>query len=147
VENGVRDDKQCDRESVPVIRDLTITMRRPTALQLLGRATRQHPKEQLKKIAEIVRTNGIVLPVLIDSQDRVVAGWGLVLVAKELGLQEIPVVCNSDLSETQLRALRIALNKVAELSSWDNGELKLEIEEILQIDPGLPLAIDTPRST
>ncbi len=141
----MRKEKRCDLErDVPVVRDLKITRRSPTTLQLLGRSTRQHPKDQLKKIAEIVKTYGIVLPILIDSKDYVVDGWGFVLVARELGLQEIPVVCNSDLSETQLRALRIALNKVSELSSWNDAELKLEIEEILQIDPGLPLAIDNP---
>src|SRR6266568_3758038 len=113
-------------------------------LKQLGRETRKHPRNQIQHLIKMVDAYGFVLPILIDDQNRVVNGWALVLAARELGIDEIPAVPLSHLNDTKLRALRIALNKITELSSWNDAELNLEIQEIFQIEPCLPLGIDVP---
>jgi hypothetical protein len=57
---------------------------------------------------------GFVLPILTDAEQRVVAGWGLVLAARQIGLTEVPAVSLTDLSEAELRTLRLALNRMTD---------------------------------
>ena len=54
--------------------------------------------------------------------------------AKELGMEEVPCICVRDLSEEQVKAFRLADNKVAEFSSWDPDKLADELAEIMNID-------------
>ena len=79
-------------------------------LKQLGCETRQHPKGQIQKLVKSLKTYGPVLPIPIDAQNRVIDGWALVLAGRQLGLAKIPAVCISNLSDAQLRALRLALN-------------------------------------
>jgi hypothetical protein len=105
----------------------------------LGRETKKHPPGQLRKLAASLDRFGFVLPILVDEQRRVVAGWGLVLAAMQLGLTEVPAVTVTDLSEGDLRALRLALNRLGEDSAWDEQELALEFSEILELAPQIDL--------
>jgi hypothetical protein len=136
-------DRQVGRNN-PLLRDLKIVRKPIAELRPLGRATRVHPPEQIRHLTESISANGLVLPVLIDSKNRVVDGWAVVQAATQLGFSEIPVVSNPDLSDVKLRALRIALNKAPEFSRWNQTELKLEILEIFEVEPSVPLGIDTP---
>jgi len=86
-----------------------------------------------------LREFGLVLPILIDQQNRVVEGGALVAAARRLGLLEIQAVCVTDLSEAQLRRLRLALNKLPEYATWDLEALKLELSEIVQSEPHINL--------
>ena len=108
-------------------------------LVALGRETRKHPVRQIRKIANCIRTFGFVLPILIDLQSRVVHGWALVLGAKKLGLTEIPAVVISDLSDAELRTLRLALNRLSEYATWNQPALRFELCEIIQEDPSIDL--------
>jgi len=96
------------------------------ACKLLGRETRKHPPQQVRKIAASLKRFGFVLPILTDVEGRVVAGWGLVLAARQLGLGEVPAVCLSDLSDAELRTLRLALNRLTNDPTWDREALTLE---------------------
>jgi hypothetical protein len=107
----------------------------------LGRATRKHPPGQVRKLAASLDRFGFVLPILTDAQGRVVAGWGLVLAARQIGLREVPAVALADLTEAELRTLRLALNRITEDSSWEGTELALEFSEILQLEPQINLEI------
>jgi hypothetical protein len=80
-----------------------------------------------------------VLPILIDSGHRVVAGWALLLAAKQLGLTEVPAIRVTDLSEAELRAVRLALNRITEDADWDEEELALEFSEIRVLAPEIEL--------
>jgi hypothetical protein len=117
-----------------VYRDLSARLGPIAGLRHFGRETRKHPAEQIKKIARNIDEVGFVLPILIDPQDRVVAGWALVLAAQKLGLTHVPAVTIADLSEPQLRALRLALNRLGEDAKWNANELALELSEILEIE-------------
>ena len=68
-----------------------------------------------------------------DSQDCVVAGWALTLAARRLRLSEVPVVTVTDLSNEELRGLRIALNRLSEDSTWDREELAIELQELVDL--------------
>ncbi|MBR1156000.1 DNA methyltransferase [Bradyrhizobium sp. JYMT SZCCT0428] len=136
--------QQLSRARKDGYRDLAITYVDIAELKPLGRPTRRHSPEQIDHLVSLLKAYGFVTPILVDHKKRVIDGWGVVTAAKKLGLSKIPVVCNRDLSDVELRALKIALNKISELSSWDDAELKLEIQEILEIRQDLPLAIDVP---
>ena len=65
-------------------------------------------------MAESLDRFGFVLPILVDGESRVVAGWGLALAARKLGIADVPAVTVSDLGEADLRLLRLALNRLGE---------------------------------
>jgi DNA modification methylase len=124
-----------------VSRNLNPTLVRLDALAPLGRQTRKHPDSQIRKLQASLQQYGFVLPIAIDAQCRVVAGWGLVLAARNMGLAEIPAVIIDDLDEAKLRLLRVALNRLGEDSSWDMEALKLEFSEVLEISGEIDLQI------
>lgn len=98
---------------------------------------KKHPKEQVEQIANSIREFGFTQPVLIDSENNVVAGHGRVLGAKKAGLKEVPTLCLSDLTPEQIKAYRLADNKLNE-SEWDYSLLNAEVEELTpEIDMGL----------
>ena len=123
----------------PVSRDLSPRLVVTASCKPLGRETRKHPPQQVCKLAASLERFGFVLPILVDAETRVVAGWGLVLAARRLELEEVPAVCLSDLSEADVRALRLALNRLAEDSAWDHAELSVEFSEILECDAQIDL--------
>ena len=101
----------------------------------LGRETRKHPPRQVRKLAASLERFGFVLPIVTDARQRVVAGWGLVLAARHLGLAEVPAVSMTDLSDGELRMLRLALNRIADDAGWDYEALRLEFADVLELDP------------
>jgi DNA modification methylase len=111
------------------------------SLKPLGRATRKHPRGQVSKLAASLDRFGFVRPILIDRAQRVVAGWALVLAAQRLGLAEVPAIVITDLSEGELRTLRLALNRITEDADWDRPELMVEISEILELEPAIDLEL------
>ncbi|MGY3346648.1 MULTISPECIES: site-specific DNA-methyltransferase [unclassified Bradyrhizobium] len=123
-----------------IVRDLKPTLMNTSALKPpLGRQTRLHSASQIRKIADSITNYGLVLPIVIDGRNRVVAGWATTRAAEQLGLEQIPVIRIADLSEPKLRALRLGLNKLPELATWVDLELKCELSEILESDPQITL--------
>jgi ParB-like chromosome segregation protein Spo0J len=102
-----------------VSRNLNPNLVRVESLKPLGRETRKHPPSQIRKLQASIEQFGFVLPVVIDVDSRVIAGWGLAVAAKRLGLTEVPAVTIADLDEAKLRMLRLALNRLGEDSGWD----------------------------
>jgi ParB-like chromosome segregation protein Spo0J len=70
-----------------------------------------------------------LLPVVIDSEFRVIAGWAVVQAAQKLELQQVPCISVTGLNEAQVRALRLALNRLAEDSKWDKEGIKAELSD------------------
>lgn len=95
---------------------------------------RRHSKKQLRKLAGSIEEFGFVVPVLVDHDDTLIAGHGRVLVAKLLGLARIPVIRLTHLDQAQIRALRIADNRLTELGEWDETMLAIEFQSLLEID-------------
>ena len=122
-------------------RDLNPKLVPISGFRRLGRNSRKHPHGQIRKLAASLDRFGFVAPVLVDEQRRVVAGEALVLAALQLGLTEIPAVIVTDLSEAELRALRLALNRLTEDSAWDEKQLALEFSDILELAPQIELEV------
>lgn len=90
---------------------------------------KQHPDEQVEHIANSIREFGFRQPIVVDADNVVVIGHGRLLAAKKLGLETVPVVRADDLSEAQVKALRLADNKTNE-SGWDFTALEAELDEL-----------------
>lgn len=94
---------------------------------------KKHNKEQVEQIANSIKEFGFTQPVIVDKNNCVVAGHGRILGAKKAGLKQVPTVCLEDLTEEQIKAYRLADNKLNE-SEWDNDLLKQSLDEIAEID-------------
>jgi|688.fasta_scaffold655620_2 ParB-like chromosome segregation protein Spo0J len=90
---------------------------------------KKHPESQIKKLAEIIQEFGFRQSILVDQDMVIVSGHGRLLAAKLLGMKEVPVNIADDLTPQQIRAYRIADNKIAE-TDWDLELLETEIREI-----------------
>ena len=90
---------------------------------------KKHPDEQVEHIANSIKEFGFRQPLVIDANNVVVIGHGRLMAAKKLGMKEVPCVRADDLSEAQIKALRLADNKTNE-SEWDFGELEKELDEL-----------------
>lgn len=84
----------------------------------------------IDKIASSIKNFGIKQPIVIDSKNEIVVGHGRLLACKKLKIKEIPCVVANDLTDEQIKAYRIADNKVSEFSEWDEDVLKVELENI-----------------
>jgi len=95
---------------------------------------RTHSEKQVEKIANSIEAFGFINPVLIDSNYGIIAGHGRVLGATKLGMEEVPCLFIEDLTEEQKRAYIIADNKLALDAGWDYDLLKIELEELNDLD-------------
>lgn len=71
---------------------------------------------------------------MIDRNGTIVAGHTRYKAAKKIGMSEVPCIIADDLTEEQIKAFRIADNKVGELAEWDLDMLDIELDEITEID-------------
>lgn len=90
--------------------------------------------EAVKYVAESIREFGFKVPIVIDDDHVIVAGHTRWKAAKKLGLEEVPCVIADDLTEEQIKAFRLADNKVAEKAEWDFNLLSVELEDIVDLD-------------
>jgi len=101
---------------------------------------RTHPEAQVSQIAASIREFGFNVPCLVNDAGELAAGHGRVLAAKRLGLVDVPVIRLSHLTEAQLRAFRLADNRIALNSDWDLAILSGELARIVKedaLDPAL----------
>src|SRR5260370_39470057 len=130
--------------------NLVIQYLSPDRLQPYPGNARTHSRKQLKLIENSIKRFGFINPILVTDDFEVVAGHGRRQAAKTLGMQLVPVVPLSSRSEDDEKALKIADNRIAELSNWDRDILAIEYQGLddLQFDdievPGFSLGeIDT----
>lgn len=90
------------------------------------RNAKQHPKEQIDKIANQIDKVGWTQPIVIDAAEVIIAGHGRYQAAHSLGLKEVPVIVADHLTDEETMAYRIADNKVSE-STWDLPMLAFDI--------------------
>lgn len=90
--------------------------------------------EAVKYVAESIKQFGFKVPIVIDKNNVIVAGHTRYKASKKLGLKEVPCIVADDLTEEQIKAYRLADNKVAELAEWDIDLLGEELDSILDID-------------
>jgi DNA modification methylase len=113
------------------VADLLLDIRNP----------RQHSQRQVNQLADSIREFGFVSPVVVDGNGQVTIGHGRVLAAKKLHMPRIPVIQLRHLSSAQLKALRIADNRLAQHSHWDERLLGESFLELKGLDLDFDLSI------
>jgi hypothetical protein len=103
------------------------------------RNARTHSAEQVAQIAASIQEFGFTNPILVASDDGILAGHGRLAAAQHLGLAEVPVVVLDHLTPTQRRAYVLADNKLALNAGWDEELLKVEIGELISASADLDL--------
>ena len=91
--------------------------------------------DAVEYVARSIEQFGFKVPCVIDSNNVIVTGHTRVKAAKFLGMEEVPCIVADDLSEEQIRAFRLADNKVGEIAKWDFDALNIELDSI-DIDMG-----------
>ena len=85
-------------------------------------------------VAKSIEEFGFKVPIIIDSENVIVAGHTRLKAAMLLKLDKVPCIIADDLTEEQIKAFRLADNKVAELASWDFSELEKELDELKDME-------------
>ena len=84
----------------------------------------------VEAVANSIREFGFKVPIIIDKDNVIVAGHTRLKAAQKLGLTEVPCIVANDLSEEQVKAFRLADNRVSEFAEWDMGKLEEELRNI-----------------
>jgi DNA modification methylase len=129
-----RTDRHEPCNSGPAQDRLAIEQRQIDALRLDALNPREHSKKQIAQIAESIRAFGFNVPVLIDDDNKIIAGHGRFLACKQLGITEVPTICLSHLSPEQIRAFVIADNKLTENSTWNEILLGEQLKSLSEIE-------------
>lgn len=96
---------------------------------------KKHPEEQIQDIANSIKRFGWRQPILLDKNSVIIAGHGRYMAAQKLGLKQALCAYADDLTEEQVKAYRLADNKLNE-SEWDFDILDGELDTIVDIDMG-----------
>ena len=116
---------------------------KPTAeLKLYDKNTKKHDDVQINNVAESIKQYGFVQPIVIDKNNVVIIGHCRLLAAKKLKMSDVPCVCVEDLTEEQVKALRIVDNKSNE-SPWDFDFLADELADLDLSNFDFDFGIDT----
>lgn len=91
-------------------------------------------EEAIPYVMNSIKEFGFKNPIILDKNNVIVAGHTRLESAKRLDMKEVPVIYADDLTEEQIKAFRLADNKVAEKSLWDYAKLDEELDSILDID-------------
>ena len=113
---------------------LKIVHQNPAALKPRATNPRTHTEKQIRQIADSIRQFGFTNPVLVDGNDRVIAGHGRLEAAKRCGLKSVPTIRLEDMTEAEIRAYVIADNRLAETAGWDREVLALELQYLAELD-------------
>lgn len=92
--------------------------------------------EAVQYVMQSISQFGFKVPIVVDRDNVIVAGHTRYKASKKLGLKKVPCIVADDLTDEQIKAFRLADNKVSEQATWDEGLLNLELDGILDIDMG-----------
>jgi DNA modification methylase len=105
-------------------------VRAVSVLKPYDKNARTHSAEQVEQIARSIKEFGFTNPLLIDEQDRIIAGHGRLQAARALQMFDVPVIVLAGLTDAQRRALILADNKIALNSGWDFKLLSDELADL-----------------
>ncbi len=97
-------------------------------------APRQHPKSQIQSLIKSFEAFGQVLPILIDGECRIISGHAQWEAAKRLTMPDVMAIRIEHLDEVQVKALMVALNRLGDLSKWDDQALNTILLELHTLD-------------
>ena len=102
---------------------------------------RKHSRKQTSLVSRSIGEYGFIVPIVIDGDDTIIAGHCRYEAAKQIGLEVIPVIQTKHLSEAQVRAYRLADNKLALEADWDDDLLRVELEFLSSIEIDFDLSL------
>lgn len=100
------------------------------------RAYENNPRNNDNAVAAVaasINEFGFKVPIVIDAAGVIIAGHTRVRAAEQLGLQVVPCIVADDLSDAQIKAFRLADNKVGELAGWDFAKLDAEMAQLQEL--------------
>lgn len=104
------------------------------SLKAYDKNPRKHPEKQIIKLMASIREFGFAIPVLVDIDRIIIAGHARIEAARRLNIAAVPVLIATDWSKAQVRAYRLADNRLAELASWDEELLAIELSALIELD-------------
>nr|WP_074007556.1 ParB/Srx family N-terminal domain-containing protein [Yersinia aleksiciae] len=118
---------------------LEIVYKPLNSLIVYAKNARTHSVEQVDEITASIKQFGWTTPILIDERGEVIAGHGRLLAAEQLGIEQVPTITLSGLTEPEKKAYRLADNKLSLNAGWDQDLLTLELSDLLaeKFDLGL----------
>ena len=90
--------------------------------------------DAIDAVASSIKNFGFKVPIVVDSNNEIINGHTRFKAAKKLGLEIVPVIVADDLTPEQIKAFRLADNKVGEIATWDEDALAVELEELKNLD-------------
>lgn len=90
--------------------------------------------EAVNAVAESIKQFGFKVPLVLDKDGVIVTGHTRYKAAQKLGLEEVPCIVADDLNKAQIKAYRLADNKVSEIAEWDEDLLWEELQELANMD-------------
>ena len=97
-----------------------------TLLKEYEKNNKKHSDDQVSLLVQMIDKFGFTTPILVDNDYNIIAGHGRKLAAEKLGMKELPCIIIDDLSENEIKALRIADNRISELADHDWKNIKEE---------------------
>lgn len=94
----------------------------------------RHNEEAITAVAKSIEKFGFKVPIVVDASNVIVNGHTRLKAAKYLGLKEVPTIIADDLTPEQIKAFRLADNKVGEIATWDEELLNAELDELADLD-------------
>jgi len=108
------------------------------------RQVRRHDRRKVVKLKKLIGHYGQVAPIIIDANQVIIDGHGVWLAMRELGSGDIAAITVAGRSDPEIKALRLALNRLAEEAGWNNEILRTEFKELMSLSFDLDLtAFDT----
>lgn len=112
---------------------MEIVMRKVSELTPYEKNPRRND-DAVQYVAASIKEFGFKVPIVVDRDGVVVSGHTRLKAAKQLGMEEVPCIVADDLTPEQIKAFRLADNKVSEKSGWDFALLEAELEELFDFD-------------
>ncbi|WP_022685338.1 site-specific DNA-methyltransferase [Sphingomonas phyllosphaerae] len=123
-----------------IIDPLKVELRPIGTLKPAKRNARRHSEQQIEQVASSIRQFGFTNPIIIDAGSEIVAGHARYEAARLLKIDEVPTLPVAWMTPAELRAYRLADNKIATNADWDPEILKMEFEDLQLLD--LPFELE-----
>jgi hypothetical protein len=113
-------------------KELQHEMRSVDSIVIYDRNPRKND-EAVAMMAAAIKEYGFKVPLLIKSTGDLIDGHLRLKAAKKLKMESVPVIVVDDLTDAQIKAFRISINRMAELAEWDEELLSLEFDDLKEL--------------
>jgi hypothetical protein len=139
---NVRRRTRTRQSALALVEGQEVVFRNINDLQPYAKNARRHDAKQIGQLKNSIAAFQFMNPIIVDSKGVVIAGHGRLQAAIELGMTKVPVIEVTHLSDVEVKAYRLADNKLAENSTWDEGLLKIELVELIDLELAGELSFD-----